>query len=394
MLYPAELRGQGRHGTVCAFTGSHGQSVRMRTPPPLRLAVLAAVAALLLAACGGSDGAESPTTTAGSGETTESWSFTDDHGTTVELDGPPATIVASPAAAGALYEYGIEVAGILGSGKRLDGTADPALGGVDPESVVALANDAGEVNIEQLAGLRPDVIISDSWGEGQYFGIAPEVLDKAPADRTRASASTSTPARSRNPSPVSPSSPSPSPVSPPSRRAARPKRRSRRLVSGSPRPSRRTRASRCSPPPARPTRCTFAVPAAYPDLEFFGEAGVELVEPDTDEEFWQTLSWEEVNRYHADLILADARFGGQRLDGDDGAHERAAGPCVRGRPGRAVAAQLHVRLRQLRRAGGPHDRRHQRRDAAGADRRVTDSGATDGSSMLTRLVMVAVAQFG
>ena len=54
-----------------------------------------------------------------------------------------------------------------------------------------------------------------------------------------------------------------------------------------------------------------AIPAAFPDLEFYREAGVELVEPDSDDEFWQTLSWEEVNRYHADLILADARFGGR-----------------------------------------------------------------------------------
>ena len=282
----------------------------MRTPPPLRLAVLVAVAALLLTACGGSDDAESPTTTAGSGETTDAWSFTDDHGTTVELDGPPATIVASPAAAGALHEYGIEVAGILGSGKRLDGSADPALGSLDPESVVALANDAGEVNIEQLAGLRPDVIISDSWGEGQYFGIAPEVLDKAqqiaPVLGLRVDAR---------------------PVEEPLARFAElaesiagesaVEARGEAEATLDAARQRLTEAVEANPgikvlaTSGSTNEMYVAVPAAYPDLEFFGEAGVELVEPDTDEEFWQTLSWEEVNRYHADLILADARFGGR-----------------------------------------------------------------------------------
>ena len=310
VLYPAELRGRASHGTGYTEMGSHGQSVPMRTPPILRLVALAAVSTLLFTACGGSDDASTTTTADADVTSAEAWSFTDDHGTTVELDAPPATIVASPAAAGALHEYGIEVAGILGSGTRLDGTPDPALGGVDPASVEALANDAGQVNIEQLAALQPDVIISDSWAEGEYFGLTPEVVDKAqqiaPVIGLRVDAR---------------------PVEEPLARFAELAEsiagdsavaaREQAETTLDDARQRLTEAVAANPgikvlgASGSANEMYVAVPGAYPDLEFFREAGVELVEPDTDEEFWQTLSWEEVNRYHADLILADARFGGR-----------------------------------------------------------------------------------
>jgi len=282
----------------------------MRTLPLLRLAAVTLVSALLLTACSGSDDAATPTTAAaGSDGASEGWTFTDDQGTTVELDAAPTTIVASPAAAGALHEYGIEVAGVLGSGKRMDGSPDPAMGELDPASVTPLANDAGQLNMEQLAALAPQVIISDSWGDGEYFGIAPEALGQieqiAPVVGIRVDGR---------------------PVEEPLARFAE----LAESIGGDSATGARTegeaeleraRTALTAATEANPgikvlgasgsaAEMSVAEPSAFPDLEFFREAGVDLVDPDGDEEFWQALSWEEANRYHADLILADARFGG------------------------------------------------------------------------------------
>lgn len=283
----------------------------MRTPPFLRLAAVAVASTLLLTACGGgSDDAESPSTTAGSGASSDGWSFTDDQGTTVELDAVPATIVASPAAAGALHEYGIDVAGILGSGKRMDGTTDPALGSLDPASVTPLANDAGEVNVEQLAGLRPDVIISDSWGEGEYFGISPEVLTQAeqiaPVIGIRVDGRPVEEPLGRFAELAESIAGESATAAAEDGKAVLDTARQGLVEAVAANPGIKVLGASGSA-----NEMYVAIPGAYPDLEFFQQAGVELVEPEGGDEFWQTLSWEEVNRYHADLILADARFGGR-----------------------------------------------------------------------------------
>jgi len=52
-----------------------------------------------------------------------------------------------------------------------------------------------------------------------------------------------------------------------------------------------------------------AVPSGYADLITFQDLGMDIVVPDTDDEFWHELSWEEADTYEADVILADARGG-------------------------------------------------------------------------------------
>ena len=51
-----------------------------------------------------------------------------------------------------------------------------------------------------------------------------------------------------------------------------------------------------------------AHPAAAADLIFLRELGLDIVIPESDpEEYWDTLSWEQANKYPADLILQDNR---------------------------------------------------------------------------------------
>ena len=47
-------------------------------------------------------------------------------------------------------------------------------------------------------------------------------------------------------------------------------------------------------------------PKVVTDLMYFAALGMDIVQPDTDE-FWENLSWEEANKYAADLILNDVR---------------------------------------------------------------------------------------
>jgi iron complex transport system substrate-binding protein len=50
-----------------------------------------------------------------------------------------------------------------------------------------------------------------------------------------------------------------------------------------------------------------AKPADYPDLLYFQQLGLDIVAPTNPEPFWQQLSWEQATRYSADLILHDVR---------------------------------------------------------------------------------------
>ena len=44
------------------------------------------------------------------------------------------------------------------------------------------------------------------------------------------------------------------------------------------------------------------------DLFYFKDLGLDIVVPETGEDgFWELLSWEQANKYPADLILVDAR---------------------------------------------------------------------------------------
>ena len=52
-----------------------------------------------------------------------------------------------------------------------------------------------------------------------------------------------------------------------------------------------------------------AVPDSYCDLDYFKDLGVEFVEGKKSDEwgFWEFLSWENADKYHADLIMIDNR---------------------------------------------------------------------------------------
>ncbi|MGK5530423.1 ABC transporter substrate-binding protein [Streptomyces sp. URMC 129] len=277
-----------------------------------RRTLLAAAGALgtgaLLPGCSGADD------TAPAGERAAgAWSFTDDRGETVRLDAPPERVVAYVSTAAALHDYGIACAGIFGPSSPVDGEPNPQAGNLDVSRLTSLGEAWGEFNVEIYARLRPDLLIStmfpppDLWfvpeeARDEILGLAPAIgitgarvslleplrrcADLAAALGADLGAPAVTEARARFEE-----------ASEALRRAARDN------------PGLKVMAVS-----ADDQQLYVAVPDAYTDLHYFKDLGVDFVEgrPGDAWGFWEFLSWEQADRYHADLILVDNRAQGPR----------------------------------------------------------------------------------
>jgi iron complex transport system substrate-binding protein len=144
-----------------------------------RRGILAAGGALglgaVLAACGDEDTSKNggPDATKAAAKAGP-WTFKDDRGTTVKLDKKPANIVAFTGVAAALFDYGIEVKGVFGPTTTKDGKADVQAGDMDVSKLTVLGNAWGQFNIEKYAGLAPDVLISTMFDSAGTLWYVPE----------------------------------------------------------------------------------------------------------------------------------------------------------------------------------------------------------------------------
>jgi len=287
--------------------------------PNRRHAALLVAAGLVLVSLAGCSGSEEPpasgkdgsvgsksTVTAPAG----TWSFTDDRGETVTLDEAPKVIAADAATAGGLWEYGIDVdGGVFGDLVLPDGTPSPGIGLASPDDFESVGN-ATQVNLEELAAKRPDVIVGAMWDDEQFYGIDPEQLDEvakiAPLigirvdDRkvTEPLARVAELAESLGADPDGKIADAKAAFDASSRAFTKANEAKPDLltaaVSGS------------------ATEMYVAYPPKWPDLSYYQELGMNLVEPKdhpTAGGFWETLSWEEAGTYPVDLVMADGRGG-------------------------------------------------------------------------------------
>ena len=142
-----------------------------------RRGILAAGGALglgaVLAACGdddsSSEGSSKETTAAKSGP----WTFKDDRGTTVKLDKVPTKIVAFVGVAAALHDYGIEVKGVFGPTKTKDGKADVQAGDMDVSKLTVFGNVWDQFNVEQYAAFAPEVLITTTFDSAGTLWYVP-----------------------------------------------------------------------------------------------------------------------------------------------------------------------------------------------------------------------------
>lgn len=121
----------------------------------------------LLAACGddesgGTTAAADPSATTGGGP----WTWTDDRGETVSLDARPERIVVSQWLLPAFWALGIKPVGVLTfmPWPDIDGYAEA---GIAEGDVTVVSENYGEVDLEVLVGLQPDLIVLDSYADSE-----------------------------------------------------------------------------------------------------------------------------------------------------------------------------------------------------------------------------------
>ncbi|MFI5659347.1 ABC transporter substrate-binding protein [Streptomyces sp. NPDC051684] len=154
-----------------------------RLSRPTRRGILAATGAIglgaALAACGDGGSKDGGSSSAGAAKKSGPWSYKDDRGKTVKLDKVPTDIVAFTGMGAALYDYGIQVKGVFGPTTTKGGKPDVQAGDMPVDKVTVIGNEWGQFNIEKYAGLSPQVLITTMFdGAGTLWYVPEESAKK------------------------------------------------------------------------------------------------------------------------------------------------------------------------------------------------------------------------
>ena len=268
-----------------------------------RRRLLAAATALALFRAQPTDAQEA--TAAAGGE----WSYTDDVGTTVALPRRPERIVGYLPLAAALWDYGLRPVGVYGTTLRPDGAPEVFAGNLDLDAVASLGETYGEMDVEKLVALRPDIIINDRWFEAtDVWGLDPSAVEQirqiAPiVEITFTGRAVTETLASVEKLAVALGADAGTPEIVQSKRAF--ERAAAELkgaivakpgltvmfMSGTPEES-----------------LWVANPRQSADMTFYRSLGLDVVVPDIPaEEYWEELSWEQAGKYAVDLFLIDSR---------------------------------------------------------------------------------------
>lgn len=235
------------------------------------------------------------------------WTYTDGSGATVTLDEVPTRIIASADAAAGLIPLGIRPAGIYADSPVAD---SKPLQGLDLSGIEIVGEAWGEIDIEKVAALEPDVVIAEYWplDEGWSGGetitgpdsplraLAPvtgpavgesiltliedyeELAESLGADLTAQRVADD--------------------------KAAFEAARTRFEEAVAAKPDLEVLAVW-----AAPDALYVAAPAGAAELMDFQRWGLDIITPDVadDRGYWETLSWEQADKYQPDLIIVDDR---------------------------------------------------------------------------------------
>jgi len=267
----------------------------------LRPVLAAATLTVLLAGCGGSPAPES--TTGGS------WSFTDGSGAVVSLDHTPTRIIAHAGEAAALMSFGIRPVGIYAD-QPVD--TDPNLRDLDLSGIEVLGEEWGSIDVERAAALRPDLIVADWWpAENAHSGFEEGVDEKSKRLAELAPVVGATQgdsivdiiewyeslAASLGADVDDPE------IAADKRRFEDAVEAFREAVAAKP----GLTVAAMSP---YEDLVYVANPEYAPELQDFQRWGLKVINPDSPDPgfpYWETLSWENCDKYQPDLILWDDR---------------------------------------------------------------------------------------
>ncbi|MEV6109002.1 ABC transporter substrate-binding protein [Streptomyces sp. NPDC051940] len=286
-----------------------------------RRGILAAGGALgitaLLAACGDDKSGGSDSGAAKETKKDGPWSFKDDRGETAQKPTAPKNIVAFTGTAAALHDYGVEVKGVFGPTKTADGKADVQAGDLDVNKVEIIGNVWGEFNIEKYAALAPEVLITGMYDKGALWYVPDESKDKilklAPSVALMV-------ARETMPKVLERHAQLAESLGADLKSTAVADARTRFEKAAE-----ELRSAAKSNPGVKVLIASgsadilyISTPELSADLLYFQELGVEIVVPDReklDEGGWfESLSWENADKYAADVILLDNRTGTLQTD--------------------------------------------------------------------------------
>lgn len=269
----------------------------MHRPIRSLLACLAALLVVVSASCASTTAPE---------PAAEGWSFVDDRGQTITAPAVPQRVVAYTSSAGALWDLGIKAVGTFGPLSPVEGKPNPQSGNVDPAQVTNLGEEYGQADIEKLASLQPDLIVYGTWSpdaeptdeEKKMAEVAPMVrinhgkgatLDRTIARYAELAASLgvdlNSPEISKDKADFEAAS-----------------SRLRDWAASKP-------GVRISAVALATEMMYVAVPKDNADLAYYASLGLEMITPDSpnNDEFWEYLSWENADKYGADVIMWDTR---------------------------------------------------------------------------------------
>ncbi|MET7647523.1 ABC transporter substrate-binding protein [Streptomyces sp. NPDC005426] len=288
-----------------------------RVSRPTRRGLLAMGGAVglgaVLAACGDSDSKDSGSTGSKSADAGP-WSFEDDRGQTAQATSVPKNIVAFTGVAAALHDYGIEVKAVFGPTKTKDGKADVQAGDLDISKVEILGNVWGEFNVEKYAALGPELLVTAMWEKDALWYVPDASKDKilklAPSVALWAAETTIPKAIQRHEDLAASLGADVKDAKATAAKARFEKAAARLRAAAKSKPDIKVMVGSAS-------QDLFYVSLARmsADTRYFQELGVKFVEPKVNAAgFFEELSWENVDKYEADIIMMDNRSSALQPD--------------------------------------------------------------------------------
>ena len=270
-----------------------------------------ALAVASLAACGTSS--DDPDDAAG-------FTYTDDLGVTISLDEAPERLVVQSSMAAALTDLGLgdKIVGVFGPLKNADGETDSQVAGLDVDSVTDVTDTAeyGNIKLEEVAQLKPDLIVTSSYLDDDLWYIndkaaeslrkqyqiltvsfdgktLPELLDSTEKAAEALGADLDADDVQAAHEDFDASSTA---ISDAAKALG-----DKKVLAGS----------------AYPDTYDVSNPEVSPDLNYWRtELGLPITVPDNPDEggYFESLSWEKADKYPADVFLWDDRIGTAGLE--------------------------------------------------------------------------------